>query len=181
MMEEDGLQIFSPKSNCKSGQDCQRQPFQHSGSSIGIQMQCLSMKITSGKNSVSLRHVCLKLSPFSHQLHQSGTSARAGQQVNTSSFAAIVLVVIAVASEWGNQQLQTWVSGKQWTSRTVEGLSGSSWMQDNERGLAKLSTCLGLTRSCDVHSRDWSGPKPPTSLADGDWVHVQRWESPHKV
>ena len=61
------------------------------------------MKITSGKNSVSLRHVRLKLPPFSHQLHQSGTSTRAGQQVNTSSFAVIVLVVIAVASEWGNQ------------------------------------------------------------------------------
>ena len=33
-------------------------------------VECLFVKITSGKNRMSLIHICLKLSPLSHQLNQ---------------------------------------------------------------------------------------------------------------
>lgn len=112
------------------------------------------MKMTSGKNSVSLRHISLELSPSSHQPYRSSSSSRAGQEVKAGSYATSVLVVTAVASEWGSQWSQACMLGKRQASQIVGDLLGSSWMQDNRRGLAKLSTCLGLTRGCDVHSRD---------------------------
>ena len=115
-------------------------------------VECLFVKITSGKNRMSLIHICLKLSPLSHQLYQvvvQGWTASENSQLCCHCLSS------GSTGKWVGEPVVAGLQlGKQWASRIAEGYQGASWMQDNKRGLAHLSTCLGLTRGYDRHSRD---------------------------
>ena len=128
-------------------------------------VECLFVKTTSGKNRMSLIHICLKLSPLSHQLYQvvvQGWTASENLQLCCHYLSS------GSTGKWVGEPVVAGLQlGKQWASRIAEGYQGAPESKTIKGGLLIYPHVLGWLEAMIGTAETRVSPRQPHIF--GQW------------